>query len=272
MLNIKETLIVTAPAWASRPSLLSLDFSRLSADYQIDIVNSPLFRLEMGNDAVRRRVLRELADWDSIKNKTALTVVCASQDGPDALEYFDELCLALKLRANRIKFAALDSETAMSLSEVCHIKDIAKFHHKSVAIPKIAGSMNELVSQLMRYEEEREFFLVLEPCASPGYLAIKMISAGLRVIRLGYYMMQPMPLVPLQGVDPRGLWMLAMDIESVKPAIVEVLRQGINPSKVRWIGNRPSVGAVIKHELPDATWLNVLELKPHVVLDAISKS
>ena len=63
-----------------------------------------------------------------------------------------------------------------------------------------------------------------------------------------------------------------MDIESVKPAIVELLRQGINPSKVRWIGNRPSVGAVIKHELPDATWLNVLELKPHVVLDAISKS
>ena len=66
MLNIKQTLIVTAPAWASRPSLLSLDFSRLSADHQIDIVNSPLFRLEMGNDAVRRRVLRELADWDSI--------------------------------------------------------------------------------------------------------------------------------------------------------------------------------------------------------------
>jgi hypothetical protein len=271
MLNLKETLIVTAPALATRSSLLSVDFSRFCADYRVDIVNSPLFQMEMANDAIQRRVLRELADWDAIKRKTALTVVCANQDAPDTLELFEELCLALRLRANRIKFAALDAETAISMSEVCHIKNIAKFHFKSVCTPKIAGSMDELVGQLMRYEEEGEFFLVLEPSASHGYLAKKMIARGLRVIRLGYYVMRPIPLVPLKGIDPRGLWMLAMDVESVQPAIAGLRLQGINPAVLKWIGNRPSVGALVKHEMPNAVWVNVPELKPNVVLEAISR-
>jgi len=271
MLDLNETLVVTAPNWGSRSSLLAVDCSRIAGEYHVNLIDSPLFQMEMANDAIQRRVLRELADWDAVKDKTALTLVVANQDAPDTLEYFDQLCLALRLRADRLKFAALDAETATGLSEVCHIKNISKFHFKSVAVPKIAGSMDELMNQLMRHEEEKELFLVLEPAESQGYLAKKLIANGLRVIRLGYYMMRPVPLVSLKGIDPNELWMLAMDVESVKPAVTGLQRQGINPAGVKWIGNRPSVGALVRYEVPDAVWVNVASLKPSVLLETISK-
>ncbi|MDP4607544.1 MAG: hypothetical protein NWS83_00310 [Burkholderiaceae bacterium] len=271
MIELNDTLVVTAPSWGSASGLLAIDFKRINDDYHVDVVDSPLLHLGMSNDAVLRRVLRELADWDAVKDKTALTVVCSGQAAADALENFDPLCLALRLRADRLKFATLDMETASALSEVCHLKDIAKFHYKSVATAKPAGEMDELVGKLMRHEEPRELFLVLEAEGSNGMLAKKMIANGLRVIRLGYYIERVAQLASLGGIDPKGLWMLAMDLDSVRPIVSGLIRQGINPAVVKWIGNRPSVGDLVRHEVPDATWVNVPELKPSVVLETISK-
>lgn len=272
MTALNDTLVLTAPTWGARPSMLATDFKRVNTDYNVDLVESPLFQLEMANDAILRRVLRELADWDGVKDKTPLTVVVESQDAPDALEFFDPLCLALKLREDRVKFAALDMESAAAMSEVCHLKDISRFHYKNVARPKLAGDMDELVSRLVKQEVEKELFLVLEASGAPGTLAKKLIANGLRVIRLGYYLSKPKALVSLKDINPKKLWMLAVDIDSVKPAILGLIRQNIHPTTVKWIGNRPSVGALIKHEVPGATWVNVPELKPSTVMQYMVKS
>lgn len=268
---MNKTLVVTASAWGDRSSLLTIDLQRINKEYGVEVISSPLLNLEMANDAILRRNLRELAEWDEIRDKRALTVVCGTQDAADALEFFEQLAVALQLREDRLKFAALDAETAAALSEVCYIKDIAKFHYKSVEMPKIPGAMDDLVNQMMRKEEDREIFLVLEASGSNGILAKKMIANGLRVIRLGYYMARPVEMASVKYVNPETLWVLAMDIETVKPAINGLVRQGIKPSSVGWIGNRPSVGALIKYEIPNAVWVNVDELKPSVILDAIAK-
>ena len=266
-----DTLVLTTSAWGTRASTLATDFKRVNAEYKLDLVESPLFQLEMANDAILRRVLRELADWDAVKDKTPLTVAFETQDAPDALEFFDPLCLALKLREDRVKFAALDLETASAISEVCYIKDISKFHYKTVARPKLAGDMDELVSRLVKQEVDKELFLVLEASGAAGTLAKKLIANGLRVIRMGYYLARPKPLVSLKGIDPKKLWMLAMDIDMVKPAVTGLIRQNIHPATVKWVGNRPSVGALIKHEVPGATWVNVPELKPSTVMQYIAQ-
>ena len=73
MLDLDETLVVTAPSWGSRSSLLAVDCSRIAGEYHVNLIDSPLFQMEMANDAIQRRVLRELADWDAVKDKTALT-------------------------------------------------------------------------------------------------------------------------------------------------------------------------------------------------------
>ncbi|UFS56817.1 hypothetical protein LN050_02920 [Comamonadaceae bacterium M7527] len=100
-------------------------------------------------------------------------------------------------------------------------------------------------------------------------MAKKLIANGLRVIRLGYYLAKPKPMVSLTGINPKKLWMLAMDIDMVKPAVLGLIRQNIHPATVKWIGNRPSVGALIKHEVPGATWVNVPELKASTVMQYI---
>ncbi len=207
MLDLNETLVVTAPVWGTSSSTLAVDIRRVSESYHVDIIDAPLFQMEMANDAVLRRVLRELADWDGVKDKTALTLVCGTQEAPDALELFDPLCLALRL-----------------------------------------------------------------PAGSNGILAKKLISNGLRVIRLGFYMTRPVPMPSLREVDPKGLWMLAMDIDVVRAAVNGLVSQGINPAAVKWIGNRPSVGALVRYEVPGAKWVNVPELKPSVVLETINNA
>jgi hypothetical protein len=53
-----------------------------------------------------------------------------------------------------------------------------------------------------------------------------------------------------------------------KKFLLESLQQQLNGLRSENTGLR----SVVKQELPDATWLNVPELKPHVVLDAISKA
>jgi len=55
MLDLNETLVVTAPVWGTSSSTLAVDIRRVSESYHVDIVDAPLFQMEMANDAVLRR-------------------------------------------------------------------------------------------------------------------------------------------------------------------------------------------------------------------------
>ena len=179
-------IIVTSPAWEGRSSPIGASLAHLADKYLVKVVQSPIMQLEMVNDAIRRAVLRELAEWDEVKADYAVTVVCSTPEAPDALEQFDELCIALQLREDRLKFAAIDQETAISLSEVCHIKEISKFHYTSVMTPETPGSVKELTDLIAKREEERELCLVFEPAESSGLIAKTLIGNGLTSHKNGF--------------------------------------------------------------------------------------
>ena len=265
-----STLIVTAPNWAQRKSFIASDLSRLCEDAGIRLIDAPVMRIEMTNDAEQRAVLREIAEWDPIKDKAALTVVASGSDAPDALEFFDALCVALKLRVNRLKFAALDSHAAASLSEVCHIKGIDSFHAKNVVIPNVPGSLDDLINKLMRKEEQVERFLVLEPFGS-GMLSKKLIANGLRVIRAGLYTYRPVPMPVHASTLTAPVWVLVNDIDMVRRVMQELRRNAVSLARVRWIGTHPIVGTLIKQLLPNAVWVQVSEYKASVIVDTIAQ-
>ena len=265
-----STLIVTAPNWAQRKSFIASDLSRLCEDAGIRLIDAPVMRIEMTNDAEQRAVLREIAEWDAIKDKAALTVVASGSDAPDALEFFDALCVALKLRVNRLKFAALDSHAAASLSEVCHIKGIDSFHAKNVVIPNVPGSLDDLINKLMRKEEQVERFLVLEPFGS-GMLSKKLIANGLRVIRAGLYTYRPVPMPVHSSTLTAPVWVLVNDIDMVRRVMQELRRNAVSLARVRWIGTHPIVGTLIKQLLPNAVWVQVSEYKASVIVDTIAQ-
>ena len=265
------TLIVTAPNWAQRKSFIASDLSRLCEEAGIGLIDAPVMRIEMTNDAEQRAVLREIAEWDAIKDKAALTVVASGSDAPDALEFFDALCVALKLRVNRLKFAALDLHAAASLSEVCHIKGIDSFHTKSVVIPNVPGSLDDLINKLMRKEEQVERFLVLEPFGSGGMLSKKLIANGLRVIRAGLYTYRPVPMTIRFSTLKAPVWVLVNDVDMVRRVMQELRRNAVSLARVRWIGTHPIVGTLIKQLLPDAVWVQVSEYKASVIVDTIAR-
>jgi len=264
------TVIVATPAWEGQSSALGASMAHMADKYLVKVVQSPVTQVELVNDAVRRAVIRELTEWDGVKDDRALTIVCATPDAPDALEQFDELCEALKVRIDRLKFAAIDQEAAISLSEVCHIKDIAKFHFSSVMTPKVPGSIQELADLVARREEEKELCLVFEPAETSGFLAKKLVANGQRVIRMGFYKYRPQSLAALPPTDIQKWWVVVNDADSVLPVAQGLKRQAVNFSNVYWIGSRPTVGLALKKILPKGEFVEVSELRPDILLDTIS--
>ena len=262
-------VIVTSPAWEGRSSPIGASLAHLADKYLVKVVQSPIMQLEMVNDAIRRAVLRELAEWDEVKADYTVTVTCSTPEAPDALEHFDELCIALQLREDRLKFAAIDQETAISLSEVCHIKEISKFHYTSVMTPETPGSVKELTDLIAKQEEERELCLVFEPAESSGLIAKTLIGNGLRAIRMGFYKYRPIQMANLPPADNPTWWVVVNDAVAVPEIARGIKRQNMNFSNVRWIGSRPSVGSALKKILPKSEFVEVSELRPDVILDKI---
>ena len=262
-------VIVTSPAWEGRDSQIGASLAHLADKYLIQVVQSPIMQLELVNDAIRRAVLRELAEWDEVRADYTVTVVCSTPEAPDALEQFDELCLALRLREDRLKFAAIDRETAISLSEVCHLKGISKFHYTSVMTPKTPGSFRELTDLIAKWEEERELCLIFEPAESAGLIAKTLIGDGLRTIRMGFYKYRPIRMANLPPADNPTWWVIVNDAAAVPEIARGLKRQNMKFSNVRWISSRPSVGSALKKILPKSQFVEVSELRPDVILEKI---
>ena len=262
-------VIVTSPALEGRYSQIGAALAHLADKYLIKVVQSPIMQLELVNDAIRRAVLRELAEWDEVTADYTVTVVCSTPEAPDALEQFDELCIALRLRGDRLKFAAIDQETAISVSEVCDIKEISNFPYTSVMIPEVPGSTRELTDLIAKREEEKELCLVFEPAESPGWIAKALIGQGLRAIRMGFYKYKPIQMANLPPTDNPTWWVVVNDAAVVPEIARGLKRQNMKFSNVRWISSRPSVGSALRKMLPKSEFIEVSELRSDVILDVI---
>ncbi|HAN80981.1 MAG TPA: hypothetical protein DCQ47_05960 [Gammaproteobacteria bacterium] len=262
-------IIVTLPAWEGRKSQIGASLAHLADQYLVKVVQSPIMQLELVNDAIRRAVLRELAEWDEVKADYTVTVVCSTPEAPDALEQFDELCIALRLRGDRLKFAAIDQETAISVSEVCQIKEISNFPYTSVMIPEVPGSFKELTDLIAKREGERELCLIFEPTESPGWIAKTLIGNGLRAIRMGFYKYKPIQIANLPPADNPTWWVIVNDAAVVPEIARGLKRQNMKFSNIRWISSRPSVGSALKKILPKSEFIEVSELRSDIILERI---
>ena len=140
--------------------------------------------LELPNDARQRAVLREFADWDDVKDSRPLRVVAANPYAPEALEQFEPLINALKLRKDRLKYAALDDDTALAFSEIVRFVGIDQVSPREILTPKASGSSSELSRIDPNDAEDSELCVVLEEIEEAGGVAKRLIAANQRVIRM----------------------------------------------------------------------------------------
>ena len=97
-------LIVTNATWGETINPLADALAKDGKRYWVEVDVCPLSALELPNDARQRAALREFSDWDDVKDTRALRLIAANPYAPEALEQFEALIMALKLRKDRLKY------------------------------------------------------------------------------------------------------------------------------------------------------------------------
>jgi hypothetical protein len=263
-------LIVTNATWGDVVNPLADALVKDGKRYWVDVDVCPLSTLELPNDARQRAVLREFADWDDVKDTRPLRVIAANPYAPEALEQFQPLVNALKLRNERLKYAALDDDTALSFSEIVRFVGIDQVTPREILTPMAPGSSVELAKLISGEAEANELCIVLEEIEEVGGVAKRLLAANQRVVR--------MPIFGRTKNNPDSLklsdvpnFILVNDPYALSVAVQGLRRLAADLSEIVWVGNSALLQAMVKRDAPGSTWLEVPDLRHDVILEKVSK-
>jgi hypothetical protein len=263
-------LIVTLPSWGLTKHPLADALVKAGPKFWVNVQVSPTKRLELTNDARQRAVLRELADWDEVKDKKPLNLIAANPESPEALARFEDLVLAIGLRVDRLKYSACDDDTALAFSEVLRSSGIDKVGPQEILVPVNApGSGLELAKRITDRLEDKELCVVLEEVDESGSVAKQLISARQRVVRMPIFSGSKESFESSPNNDLPN-YILVNDASSVKTCIEVLNRSDVDPTTVVWIGVNPSLGPYTAKSLAGSRWLQVPSMNADEILNRIS--
>lgn len=263
-------LIVTNATWGNDVNPLADALAKDGKRYWVDVDVCPLSTLELTNDARQRAVLRELADWDDIQDTRPLCVIAANPYAPEALEKFTQLASAFKFRTERIRYAAIDHNTALTLSEIVRFIGIGDVSPTEIQTPGSPGSAVELSQLIADKAETNELCLVLEEVEEVGGLAKRLISARQRVIKMPIFQRVKCNPDVLRLSDTPN-FILINDVFALSVAIQGLKRLAVDPKEIVFVGNNASLETAVKRDAPGSAWLEVSDLRHDVILSRVSK-
>ncbi|MDC1076395.1 hypothetical protein OAQ35_05440 [Litorivicinus sp.] len=263
-------LIVTNATWGETINPLADALAKDGKRYWVDVDVCPLSTLELPNDARQRAVLREFSDWDDVKDSRPLRVIAANPYAPEALEQFEALIMAFKLRKERLKYVALDDDTALAFSEIVRFVGIDQLSPREILTPMSPGSSLELSKLIGEDLAANELCIVLEEIEEAGGVAKRLIAAGHRVIR--------MPIFGRTKNNPDLLklsdapnFILVNDPYALSVAVQGLKRLAADLNEIVWVGNSALLQAMVKRDAPGSSWLDVSDLRHDVILERVSK-
>ena len=263
-------LIVTNATWGETINPLADALAKDGKRYWVDVDVCPLSTLELPNDARQRAVLREFSDWDDVKDSRPLRVIAANPYAPEALEQFEALIMAFKLRKERLKYVALDDDTALAFSEIVRFVGIDQLSPREILTPVSPGSSLELSKLIGEDLAANELCIVLEEIEEAGGVAKRLIAAGHRVIR--------MPIFGRTKNNPDLLklsdapnFILVNDPYALSVAVQGLKRLAADLNEIVWVGNSALLQAMVKRDAPGSSWLDVSDLRHDVILERVSK-
>jgi len=263
-------LVVTLPSWGITDHPLADALAKAGPKYWVNVQISPTKILQLTNDARQRAALRELADWDEVKDKRALNLIAANPESPEAFIKFDDLVLAIKLRVQRLKYSACDDDTALALSEVLRASDVDKVSPQEIVVPvKTAGSGLELAKRVTERAEDNELCLVLEEVEESGSVAKQLIAARQRVVRLPIFagVKQPLEQIPTNDLP---IYVLVNDVSAVSTAIDGFNRAARDVAQLIWITSNPGLAAYAVKKCSGTRSVEVPSLNADEILNKIS--
>jgi len=263
-------LIVTLPSWGITDHPLADALAKAGPKYWVNVQISPTKTLQLTNDAKQRAALRELADWDEVKDKRALNLIAANPESPEALIKFDDLVLAIKLRVQRLKYSACDDDTALAFSEVLRACDVDKVSPQEILVPvKTPGSGLELAKRISERAEDNELCLVLEEVEESGSVAKQLIAARQRVVRLPIFngAKQPLEQIPENDLP---IYVLVNDVSSVSSTVDGFNRAAKDVTELVWVTSNPGLAAYALKKCIGTRSIEVPSLNADEILNKIS--
>ena len=264
-------LVVSLASWGASDHPLAIALAKDGDSYQTRVDVCPLTTLQLTNDARQRAVLRELNDWDHLSDTRPLTVVAANPHSPEALERFTSLCDALKLRRQRLKFAACDDDTATAFAETLKGVDIDTVGPGEITVPSTPGSAAELASVVAAISEDDELSLVLEEVEEITLVAKRLVGEAQRVMKMPIFGRTKNPLGGFILDQDLPNFILVNDAMSVYQVVQGIKRIGFDASEVTWVGTRPALKEMALRDAPGSSWLDVPHLRHDTILDRVSR-
>ena len=263
-------LIVTLPSWGVSDHPLADALAKAGPKFWVNVQISPMKMLQLSNDARQRATLRELADWDEVKDSRALNLIAANPESPEAFAKFDDLVLAIKLRVQRLKYSACDDDTALAFSEVLRACDVDKVGPQEIVIPaKTPGSGMELAKKITERAEDNELCLVLEEVDESGTVAKQLIAARQRVVRLPIFggVKQTLDKTPENDLP---IYVLINDVSSVSGVTEGFNRAAKNTADLVWVGSNHGLLSYAVKKCSGSRSLEVPSLNAEEILNKIS--
>jgi len=263
-------LIVTNATWGETINPLADALAKDGKRYWVDVDVCPLSTLELPNDARQRAVLREFSDWDDVKDSRPLRLIAANPYAPEALEQFEALIMAFKLRKDRLKYVALDDDTALAFSEIVRFVGIDQLSPREILTPMSPGSSLELSKLIGEELAANELCIVLEEIEEAGGVAKRLIAAGHRVIRMPIFGRTKNSPDLLKLSDAPN-FILVNDPYALSVAVQGLKRLAADLNEIVWVGNSALIQAMVKRDAPGSSWLDVPDLRHDVILERVSK-
>ncbi len=252
---IVGNLLVTVPHWSERENPLFKDLSASAKKYWVDVYDAPSQIYKPSPEALQVKLVRELNDWDEPGDKREVVVVATSRQAAEALGRNVSVLEALEKRSHKLKFAAVGIETAYDFADVLSRFGVAKVSRKDIMTPEVPGRLENLAQDLIESVPRGTLAIVLTVAEDRTDFAQKLISGGLRVVRMPVYsaIAQEMGRLP----EVKAPWFVLVSASGFVPLLAkELASQGVAFADITWMGPLASE-PLVKKSYPSIKWISL---------------
>lgn len=252
---IVGNLLVTVPCWADRDNQLFKDLSASAKKYWVDVYDAPSQVYKASPESAQVRMIRELDDWDEPGDKRDCYLVCTNRQAAEALGRNVSVLEALEKRSGKLKYAAVGVETAYEFADVVSRFGIAKISRKEILTPEIGGRLDTLAEEMLAKVPKGTLAVVLGVAEDRGDFAQRLISGGLRVVRMPIYSAITKEVGKLPEV--KAPWFVLVSASGFVPLLAkELAAQGVAFADITWMG--PSASEpLVKKSYPSIKWISL---------------
>jgi uroporphyrinogen-III synthase len=257
---IVGNLLVTLPRWADQQDPLIVELRQSASNYWVEVFDAPAQLYKPMPETAQSRAVRDLDDWDEAGDTRECVVVCVNRQAAQALEKNRLVIEALKRRRSKLRFAAIGPETAYDFTRMLDKLGVVQVAADRVLTPDVSGHLDDLAARLLGRVKLGTLVIALGIAEDHTDFSQKLISGGLRVVRMPIYTAISQDMIPLPA--SKAPWYVLVSTFGFMASTIQALAaQRIPASSVTWMGPATSE-ARARRAYPSMEWISLRGSSP----------